>query len=51
MRGRSVGAMLAVPVMVLIMLSETRTFGQVSAVNLLEQRVTLHIKQGTFLMR
>ena len=49
MRGRSVGAMLAVPVMVLIMLSETRTFGQVSAVNLLEQRVTLHIKQGTFL--
>jgi hypothetical protein len=49
MRRRTIRAMLAAAVMVLIIISGTSVFGQTTTDNLLEQRITLHIKQSTFL--
>jgi hypothetical protein len=49
MRQRIICVILATAVMGLLLISETSASGQTTTVNLLEQRITLHIKQGTFL--
>jgi hypothetical protein len=48
MRQRIIGVMLAAAIIGQLMISETSALAQTS-VNLLEQRITLHIKDGTFL--
>jgi len=49
MRRRVICATLATAMMGLLIISETSASGQTPRGNLLEQRITLHIKQGTFL--
>jgi hypothetical protein len=49
MRRQIIYMMLATGVMGLLMISETSASGQTTKDDLLERRITLHIKQGTFL--
>jgi hypothetical protein len=49
MRRRIIGVMLAAAIIGQLMISETSASAQTTSVNLLEHRITLHIKDGTFL--
>lgn len=49
MKRRIICAMLATAVTGLLIISKTSASGQTTTANLLDQRITLHIKQGTFL--
>jgi hypothetical protein len=49
MRQRIIGVMLAAAIIGQLMISETSASAQTTSVNLLEHRITLHIKDGTFL--
>ena len=49
MRRRIISVTLATAVMGLVVISEISASGQGASTKLLEQRITLHIKQGTFL--
>jgi len=49
MRTRILCVMFASVVMAFAIVSNSKAFAQTATVNLLQQRITLHIKQGTFL--